>query len=152
MEIKGKKVTVVGVGRRGVGAANLLSELCADGTVTDRKTEVELKSFIERINHPVRLALEGHPEGIFMSADMVIISPGVPLDIVTLLKAKEKGVPIIGELELAYQIVRNQKSEVSSNPPFPPLVKGGGGGVLAVSGKNGKTKTTALIAFFLKKR
>ena len=151
MEIKGKKVTVVGLGRSGVGAANLLSELCADVTVTDRKTEVELKSFIERINHPVRLALEGHPEGIFMSADMVIISPGVPLDIVTLLKAKEKGVPIIGELELAYQIVRNQKSEVSSNPPFPPLVKGGEGGFLAVTGTNGKSTTTALIDFMLKK-
>ena len=151
MEIKGKKVTVVGLGRSGVGAANLLSELCADVTVTDRKTEVELKNFIERINHPVRLALRGHPEGVFVSADMVIISPGVPLDIVTLLKAKEKGVPIIGELELAYQIVRNQKSEVSSNPPFPPLEKGGEGGFLAVTGTNGKSTTTALLDFMLKK-
>jgi UDP-N-acetylmuramoylalanine--D-glutamate ligase len=133
MEIKGKKVTVVGLGRSGVGAANLLSELCADVTVTDRKTEVELKNFIERINHPVRLALEGHPEGVFVSADMVIISPGVPLDIVTLLKAKEKGVPIIGELELAYQIVRNQTE------------------FLSVTGTNGKSTTTALLDFMLKK-
>ena len=133
MEIKGKKVTVVGLGRSGVGAANLLSELCADVTVTDRKTEVELKNFIERINHPVRLALRGHPEGVFVSADMVIISPGVPLDIVTLLKAKEKGVPIIGELELAYQIVRNQTE------------------FLSVTGTNGKSTTTALLDFMLKK-
>jgi UDP-N-acetylmuramoylalanine--D-glutamate ligase len=140
MEIKGKKVTVVGLGRSGVGAANLLSELCADVTVTDRKTEVELKNFIERINHPVRLALRGHPEGVFVSADMVIISPGVPLDIVTLLKAKEKGVPIIGELELAYQIVRNQKSEVRNQTEF-----------LSVTGTNGKSTTTALLDFMLKK-
>jgi UDP-N-acetylmuramoylalanine--D-glutamate ligase len=133
MEIRGKKVTVVGLGRSGVGAANLLSELCADVTVTDRKTEVELKNFIERINHPVKLALRGHPEGVFVSADMVIISPGVPLDIVTLLKAKEKGVPIIGELELAYQIVRN-KTEF-----------------LSVTGTNGKSTTTALLDFMLKK-
>ena len=140
MEIKGKKVTVVGLGRSGVGAANLLSELCADVTVTDRKTEVELKNFIERINHPVRLALRGHPEGVFVSADMVIISPGVPLDIVNLLKAKEKGVPIIGELELAYQIVRNQKSEVRNQTEF-----------FSVTGTNGKSTTTALLDFMLKK-
>jgi len=151
MEIKGKKVTIVGLGRSGAGAANLLSELCADVTVTDIKKEEELKNFLGKIIHPVRLALGGHPEDVFMSADMVIVSPGVPLDISALSKARDMGVPIIGELELAYQIVKNQKSEVNDNPPFPPLVKGGEGGFLAVTGTNGKSTTTALLDFMLKK-
>jgi UDP-N-acetylmuramoylalanine--D-glutamate ligase len=151
MEIKGKKVTIVGLGRSGVGAANLLSELCADVTVTDIKTEEELKNFLGRIIHPVRFALGGHPEDVFMSADMVIVSPGVPLDILALSKARDRGVPIIGELELAYQIVSNQQSAISSNPPLHPLEKGAEGGFLAVTGTNGKSTTTALLDFMLKK-
>jgi UDP-N-acetylmuramoylalanine--D-glutamate ligase len=151
MEIRDKRVTVVGLGRSGVGAANLLSELGADVTVTDRKTQGELKNFIGRLKAPVTLALGSHPEDIFISADMVIISPGVSLDILPLLKAKEKGIPVIGELELAYQIVGNQKSDVSSNPPFPFLIKGGERGFLAVTGTNGKSTTTSLLDFMLRK-
>jgi UDP-N-acetylmuramoylalanine--D-glutamate ligase len=151
MEIKDKRVTVVGLGRSGVGAANLLSELGADVTVTDRKTEGELKNFIGRLNAPVTLALGNHPEDVFISADMVIISPGVSLDILPISKAKEKGIPVIGELELAYQIVGNQKSDVSINPPFPPLIKEGKGEFLAVTGTNGKSTTTSLLDFMLRK-
>jgi UDP-N-acetylmuramoylalanine--D-glutamate ligase len=151
MEIKGKKVTIVGLGRSGVGAANLLSELCADVTVTDIKTEEELKNFLGRIIHPVRFALGGHPEDVFMSADMVIVSPGVPLDILALSKARDRGVPIIGELELAYRVVSNQHSEISSNFLSPPSEKRDKAGFLAVTGTNGKSTTTALLDFILKK-
>jgi UDP-N-acetylmuramoylalanine--D-glutamate ligase len=151
MEIKGKKVTIVGLGRSGVGAANLLSELCADVTVTDIKTEEELKNFLVRIIHPVTFALGGHPEDVFMSADMVIVSPGVPLDILALSKARDRGVPIIGELELAYRIFSDQQSAISSNPPLHPLEKGAEVGFLAVTGTNGKSTTTALLDFMLRK-
>lgn len=165
MEIKGKKVTIVGLGRSGVGAANLLSELCADVTITDRKTEEELKNFIEKINHPVRLALGSHPEDIFVSADIVIISPGVPLDILPVSRAREKGVPIIGELELAYQIIQSsvnsQQSLVKSSDRCPMtddqsfnsslITRHSLPHFLAVTGTNGKSTTTALLDFMLKK-
>ena len=162
MDIKGKSVTVVGLARSGVGAANLLSELGADVTIADIKTESELEDFIPRLSPSVRLALGAHPEDIFLSPDMIIVSPGVPLGIPPIVKAKAKGVTIMGELELAYQIA----TYGSDNPPIPPiipphpplekggrgdLIKGCGRGFLAVTGTNGKSTTTALLDFTMKK-
>ena len=147
MEIQGKRITVVGLGRSGIGAANLLSELGADVTVTDRKTEEELMDFREKLKSSVRLSLGSHPEDLFVSADMIVISPGVPLSVPPLLKAREKGIPVIGELELVYQMASNQtlrfvsdRSAVSSRISF-----------LAVTGTNGKSTTTTLLNAILRK-
>lgn len=139
VDIKDKKVTVVGLGRSGTGAANLLFKLGADVTVTDKKKEAELKDFVERLSPSVRLSLGNHPEDLFTSADMVVVSPGVPLNILPLSKAEAKRIPVIGELELAYQVVSNQRF-ASSQLKF-----------LAVTGTNGKSTTTALLDFMLKK-
>ena len=140
IEIKGRKITVVGLGRSGVGAANVLSELGAIVTVTDKKKEEELKDFIERLRPSVRLILGNHPEDLFVSADMVVVSPGVPLNILPLSKTETKGVPIIGELELAYQVISNHRSAISNQNKF-----------LAVTGTNGKSTTTALLNFMLER-
>ncbi len=136
-EIKGKHVTVVGLARSGIGAANLLSELGTNVTVTDIKTEEKLKDFIPRLGPSVRLALGGHPEDIFLSADMLVVSPGVPLKIPHISSANSRGIPIIGELELAYQIISSKL--------------GGKRGFLAITGTNGKSTTTALLGFMMKK-
>lgn len=137
-------MTVVGLARSGIGAANLLAELGARVTVTDTKTEEELKDFMSGLNPSVRLALGSHPEDIFVRADAVIVSPGVPLGILPLFLAKSKGIPVVGELELAYQVAIYG----SDNPPIRPLIKGG---FLAVTGTNGKSTTTALLDFMMKK-
>lgn len=154
MEIQGKKITVIGLGRSGTGAANLLSELGADVTVTDKKPEGELRDFKERLKPSVRLALGSHPEDLFVSADLVVISPGVPLGISPISKAKEKGIPIIGELELAYRIVSNQLlrpdsegSAVSRCNSIPSSQIH----FLAVTGTNGKSTTTTLLDVILRK-
>ncbi|MDP2752956.1 MAG: UDP-N-acetylmuramoyl-L-alanine--D-glutamate ligase [Nitrospirota bacterium] len=154
IEVKDKNVTVVGLARSGIGAANLLTELGADVTVTDIKKEDELKDFIPKLRPSVRLVLGTHHEDIFLSSDMLVISPGVPLTITPISNAKARGVPIIGELELAYQIA----TYGSDNPPIPPIIpphppleKGGKGGFLAVTGTNGKSTTTALLDFMMKK-
>ncbi|MEW6002120.1 MAG: UDP-N-acetylmuramoyl-L-alanine--D-glutamate ligase [Nitrospirota bacterium] len=138
IEIKDKKITVVGLGRSGIGAANLLIELGANVTVTDRKSEDELKDSIVKLNPSVGLHLGGHPEEIFLSSDMVIISPGVPIDILPIAQANDKGIPIIGEFELAYQII-NSNSKIQG-PKF-----------LAITGTNGKSTTTALLDFMMRK-
>src|SRR4030043_330208 len=78
---------------------------------------------------------------------MLVVSPGVPLTITPISNAKARGIPIIGELELAYQVA----TYGSYNPPIPPLLRGGIGGVLAVTGTNGKSTTTALLDFMMKK-
>jgi UDP-N-acetylmuramoylalanine--D-glutamate ligase len=147
IKIKDKNVIVVGLARSGVGAANLLSELGADVTITDIKTEGELKDFIPRLSPLVRLVLGAHPVDIFLSSDMIVVSPGVPLSIPPIVKATARGIPIIGELELAYQVA----TYGSYTPPIPPLLRGGIGGVLTVTGTNGKSTTTALLDFTMKK-
>jgi UDP-N-acetylmuramoylalanine--D-glutamate ligase len=140
-------VTVVGLARSGTGAANLLAELGAIVTVTDLKTEDQLKDFIPGLKPSVRLALGSHPEDFFTKADILVISPGIPLDIPPVAMAAARGVPVIGELELAYQTA----TYGSSNPSVSPLVRGGKGGFLAVTGTNGKSTTTALLDFMMKK-
>ena len=136
IEIKDKNVTVVGIARSGIGAANLLSDLGANVTVTDIKTKEELKDFIPGLDPSVRLVLGGHPEDIFLSADMLVVSPGVPLDTPPIADAKSRGVPVIGEFELAYQIATQSTEQA---------------GFLAVTGTNGKSTTTALLDFMMKK-
>ncbi len=147
MGIAGKKVTVVGLGKSGLGAANLLSELGAYVTVTDMKQEQELSEFTEKLRPSVMLALGSHPEDIFVSSDMLVISPGVPLGIPPVSKALGKGIPVIGELELAYLILSNrslqldsEESAAGSRIPF-----------LAVTGTNGKSTTTSLLNVMLRK-
>jgi len=154
LEVKDKNVTIVGLARSGIGAANLLSELGANVTVTDIKRESELKDSIQRLNPSVRLAVGEHPPEIFLSSDMLVVSPGVPLSIRPISDAKKKGIPVIGELELAYQVIQDtgymmqDKKDhescivhhASSSPSF-----------LAVTGTNGKSTTTALLDFMMKK-
>lgn len=139
-KIKGKRVTVVGLARSGAGAANLLSGLGADVIVTDMKKEEELKEYVQELDSAVKLALGGHPEEIFTGADMLVISPGVASDIWPVMLAKSNGLPVIGELELAYQAVASWESESGCRTRF-----------LGVTGTNGKSTTTALLDFMMKK-
>lgn len=141
MELKGKRITVIGLARSGVGAANLLAGLGASVTVTDMKTETELMEAVQKLAPSVRLALGGHPEDLFMSSDMLILSPGVPLGIKPIAMARQTGIPVIGELELAYQIVMSNELRGISEAPF----------FLAITGSNGKSTTTTLLDFMLKK-
>ena len=134
MEIKGKKILIFGLARSGAGAANLLARSGAEVTVTDKKSKGELTEFVERLLPSVRLALGGHPDGIFKNTDLIVVSPGVPLDIPPLKKAKDAGIKIIGELELAYQIIRESKGQRAERTEF-----------LAVTGTNGKSTTTSLL-------
>jgi UDP-N-acetylmuramoylalanine--D-glutamate ligase len=145
--IRDKKVTVVGLARSGVGAANMLAELGAQVTVTDIKPEEALQEYVQQLNPAVRRVLGAHPAEIFLGADMLIVSPAVPLDIDPLSSAKAKGIPVIGEIELAYQAAENGFDTSS----FPPLLKERKGGFLAITGANGKSTTTSLLDHMMKK-
>ncbi len=127
--------------RSGLGAANLLAELGAEVVVTDLKREHELGDTLRELHPSVRLVLGAHPEEIFFNADMVVLSPGVHSDLPQALLAREKGIPLIGELELAYRVA----SHGVSHPKHPPVIREGKGGFLAVTGTNGKSTTTALL-------
>lgn len=135
MDLKGSKVTVVGLARSGVGAANLLARMGAEVTVTDRRSEAELAPSVKRLAPSVRRALGEHPEGLFMSSGLIVVSPGVPLEMKQIASARASGIPVIGELELAYQIMESVKGT-----PF-----------LGVTGSNGKSTTTTLLDLMLRK-
>jgi UDP-N-acetylmuramoylalanine--D-glutamate ligase len=143
-EIKGKNITVVGLARSGVGSANLLAGLGAQVTVTDLRSEDSLRPFLSGLSPGVKCVLGTHPDHLFTSADLIVISPGVPLSIEPLELARSKGIPIISELELAYQAA----VVGFEGRPFAASAKEG---FLAITGTNGKSTTTALLDFMMKK-
>jgi len=135
MDLRGKKVVVVGLARSGVGAANLLAERGAVVTVTDAKPPEALKEAASRLAPSVKTVLGGHPPELFRSADLLVLSPGVRLDAGPIATAKAAGVPVIGELELSYRILMERQNSKM---------------FLAITGSNGKSTTTTLLDLMLR--
>ncbi|MCG2675748.1 UDP-N-acetylmuramoyl-L-alanine--D-glutamate ligase [bacterium] len=131
MELKGKRVLVVGMGRAGVAAAKLLETKGARVTITDKKGREELKEALRKLEkRGMGIETGGHPLELLEDTEIIVASPGVPPNIPLLERAKEKRIPVIGELELASSFLK------------VPIV--------AVTGTNGKTTTTTLIGKILK--
>jgi len=127
MDFFRKRVLVVGLGKSGISSSFFLAGKGADVTLADVKEESELdKDAMGRLREArVRLELGPHRGETFINSDMIIVSPGVPLDTDALRTAAEKGVPIIGEMELA--------SRFFDTP------------IIAVTGTNGKTTAVSLL-------
>jgi len=121
---------VVGLARSGLAVARFLKAQGAWVTVTDQAAEEVLGHFVEEARAlSIPLELGGHRNTSFEAADLIVISPGVPHTIDPLVKARQRGIPVIGEIELASRFIRK------------PIV--------AVSGTNGKTTTTELLGRML---
>jgi len=133
MDVLNKRVLVVGLGKSGLSAAHWLSREGAEVTVSDMKTEAELDPVLlkEALGFGIHLETGGHLTGTFLKQDTIIVSPGVPLDIGPLKAAKEMGIPIMGEMELAVGLI-----------DVP---------ILAVTGTNGKSTATAFLGFMMKR-
>ena len=124
--LAGKKVLVVGLARSGAAAARLCAREEARVTVTDRRDAGELADALAPLEGlEIALALGGHDERDFTSADLIVLSPGVPPTLAGLVAARRAGVPILGEVELAWRLLGD----------IP---------VVAITGTNGKSTTTAL--------
>ncbi len=130
MDLRGKKVLVVGLARTGLAAVNFLLEKGARVVVTDLKERSELAEFVDRLKPGATLRLGEHRDGDFNSAELIVLSPGVPRDLPLLRSAAERGAAVWSEVELAYRFIE--------------------GRVLGVTGSNGKTTTTALIGEIFK--
>src|ERR1700690_111507 len=132
MELKGKKVLVVGLGKSGLAAALFLRRKGAQVTVSDvRSAESLAKEIPALLEEGIMVEAGGHGLLTFRRQDLIVVSPGVPLDTPELAQARSLGRPIIGELELAARFLK--------------------GKILAITGSNGKTTTTALVGEILEK-
>ncbi|MGA2888390.1 MAG: UDP-N-acetylmuramoyl-L-alanine--D-glutamate ligase [Terracidiphilus sp.] len=130
MELKGKKVLVVGLGKSGLAAALFLRHRGALVTVSDvRSAEALAKEIPALIEEGIMVEAGGHGLLTFRRQDLIVVSPGVPLDTPELTQVKSFGLPVIGELELAARFLK--------------------GKILAVTGSNGKTTTTTLLGEIL---
>lgn len=126
MDFENKKVLVSGVAKSGISAAYLLKKLGADVTIQDAKTEDKLGQVVNDIrNSGISLYLGANPDDIIENMDMLVMSPGVPTDLPFVNKAREKNIPVIGEIELAYMFCKSP--------------------VIGITGTNGKTTTTTLV-------
>lgn len=119
---------MVGLGKTGMALVSFLLRQGAQVLVSDSRQLTEIQKQLsehDEIGLPLILEAGGHSSDFFLKADMVLVSPGIPLDIPALKAAQDRGIPILGELEVF--------AAFSKTP------------VVAVSGTNGKTTTSALL-------
>ncbi len=131
MELHNKRVLVVGLGKSGVASALFLKWRGAVVTVSDSKPHEQLSKEIPLLlNQGIAVETGGHGERTFREQDLIVVSPGVPVDTPALEQARALGTMIVGEIELA--------------AGFLPAR------IVAVTGSNGKTTTTTLIGEILR--
>jgi UDP-N-acetylmuramoylalanine--D-glutamate ligase len=126
MELNGKRALVVGLGKSGVASALFMKAHGARVTVSDTKSGDELRNEIPvLLDHGITVETGGHGDRTFRGQDLIVVSPGVPVDAPPLVQARSLGEMVIGEIELAAQFL-----------PGP---------IVAITGSNGKTTTTTLM-------
>jgi len=125
MNVKGKRVLVVGLGKSGVASSLFLQGRGAKVTVSDAKAEEQLRNEIPALlDKGIAVETGKHGERTFRDQDLIVVSPGVPNDVPQLQNARRLGIPVIGEIELAARYLE--------------------GHIVAITGSNGKTTTTTL--------
>jgi UDP-N-acetylmuramoylalanine--D-glutamate ligase len=125
VELNHKRVLVVGLGKSGVASALFLKKRGARVTVSDSKPQEQLGEEIPiLLDQGIIVETGGHDERTFHGQDLIVVSPGVPVDSPALVQARSLGEPVIGEVELAAQFLPNK--------------------IVAITGSNGKTTTTTL--------
>jgi len=123
-----KNISVFGAGKSGLAVIKRLKR--SDVFLSESMSEIDPKTLKTLKKHKIPYELGGHTIKAIESADLVVLSPGVPTDIPILKMAKRRNLPVISEVELAYYFIRKP--------------------IIAVTGTNGKTTTTALIGKMLK--
>jgi UDP-N-acetylmuramoylalanine--D-glutamate ligase len=130
-DLDGKRVLVVGLARTGLVSALFSAAYGAKVTATDERPIPEVAEAAEKLRVAgVKLELGGFVPPTFLEQDLIVVSPGVPAKIEPLENARAKGIPVWSEIELAWRFLR--------------------GKLVAITGSNGKTTTTSLVAHILK--
>jgi UDP-N-acetylmuramoylalanine--D-glutamate ligase len=129
--LSGQKVVVMGMARSGMATASFLAARGARVTVSEKRECAELSAEIQQLQSwGVEWETGGHKESTLLDADLIVVSPGIPLRIPLLQQAAQTGIPLVSEIELASRFLR--------------------GRVIGITGSNGKTTTTALTGEILR--
>jgi len=132
MEYKGKNIVVLGMARSGIATAKKLAGLGARVIVSESRPESEIDPQVLKELQKIKVEAEfsGHTSRVLQDAELIVVSPGVHLDIPIIKEAFVRSIPVISEVELAYRFFTKP--------------------IIAVTGTNGKTTTTTLIGEMLK--
>lgn len=131
LDLTGKEIVIVGMARSGMAVAEFLWKRGVCVTLSDNRPASALESEIRSLDERnIRYEIGGHSTALFDSADLIVVSPGVPLSLPVLQQAAQTGKTLISEIELASRYLR--------------------GNVIAITGTNGKTTTTTLIGEILR--
>jgi len=131
IDLNGKKVLVVGLARTGLATVKFLKTKGSFVSTTEMRPKEAMKEAIQELEGmDIPMEWGGHRTETFLKPDLIVVSPGVDLNIEPIQKALKKGTQVISEIELAYHFIR-----------IP---------IIAVTGTNGKTTTTLLIGEMLK--
>lgn len=134
MEVEGRHILVVGLGRTGASVVRFLVRRGARVTATDQADAASLGDGLAALSdlpkERIKLELGGHRTASFLAADLIVLSPGVPHTMEALQLAGSRHIPVIGEIELAWRFMQTP--------------------IIAITGTNGKSTTTLLTGQFLK--
>lgn len=130
-----KKVLILGLAKSGVACANLLKHCGSKVTATDIKSHDDLKDYLTDLAEGIDLYLGSHPLSLLEDTDIIVVSPGVDPRIDFLKTALNKGIKVISEIELAYDVMMDFKRTM----PFIDFL------FLGITGTNGKSTTTTLL-------
>ena len=133
MNLAGKNVLIIGCGKSGIGAAVFLKKQGANPILFDAGETIKEEDIREKLpaDFEAEICLRELTEEIKEKTQLLVVSPGVPVDTPFVEQFREKGIPIWGEIELAYQCEK--------------------GRVIAITGTNGKTTTTTLVGEIMKR-
>lgn len=136
-ELRDKKISVVGLGSSGISLVKLLSHFGSKIIINDKKSLKEIKTALGDLSNKIeKIFSDGHPSEAFENVDLIVVSPGVPLSTPSIVSAIYRGIPVIGEIELSWQILNLVKNNVK---------------IIGITGSNGKSTTSTLTYEFLKK-
>lgn len=136
-ELENKRVAIVGLGKSGIAASQLLCSLGARLIINDKKSKEEILKDLVAVNGKIEQIIGGgHLPEVLESAEIIVVSPGVPLSTPAIVSAVYKGIPVIGEIELSWQILNLIKENVK---------------IIGITGTNGKSTTSTLTYEFLKR-
>lgn len=129
-----RRCHVIGIGKSGVSAANLLRSLGARVSISDRGSNESVRNHLKQLDESVRHFPGRQDDGLVSDVDTVVLSPGVPSGIALVQAARGSGAEVIGEIELSYRVLEELKKKQRMAYR-----------IFAVTGTNGKSTTTTLL-------